>query len=223
MLYDTFSYLDLGQDGIAPLSDVISTSQNTSLGSLPPVQGNGVLFVTQAFQYPLPPFTFADPSQRTPFSVFFRQVETDFTKGVPIGPLQPFVQPIHPVPGGPLDGTFQWSFAGSTPPVGPPDLTEIEVAYVYLYTVNGVPMQSSPQVLWQIVVPGNQTQVQIPEALLTQLLATVPQSTTSFQVVLFWVIDTAKAPRFDYSFFSYTDLSPDGWTSYQTTQQLTEP
>jgi hypothetical protein len=142
---------------------------------------------------------------------------------VPIGPLLPFVQPIHPVSGGPLDGTFQWSFAGSTPAVGLPDLTEIEVAYVIVFTENGVPIETTPTTLWQIVVPGSQTQVQIPDALLTQLLATVPQSTSSYEVFLFWVIDTAQAPRFDYSFFSYTDLSPDAWTSFQSTQELTAP
>ena len=223
VLYDTFSYLDLGADGVVPLSDVISQSQNATLGSLPPIQGNGVLFLTQAFQNPPFPETFMDPSQRTPFSVFFRQVDTDFTQGVQTGPLLPFVQPIHPASGAALDGTFQWSFAGSTPAVGSPDLTEIEVAYVIVYSEGTQTFETSPQVLWTIVVPGSQTQVQIPTAPLSQILTEVPQSSPGFEVFLFWVIDTAQAPRFNYSFFSYTDLSPQSWTSFQSTQQLTAP
>ncbi len=223
VLYDTFSYLDLGQDGVVPLSDVISPSQNVTLGSLPPVQGNGVLFLTQAFQNPPLGQTFTDPTQRTPFSVFFRQVEGDFTQGVQIGPLLPFVQPLHPLPGAALDGTFEWSFAGSTPAVGVPDLTEIQLVYVIVYTIGGQTFQTGAEPLWTIVVPGSQTQVQVPAALLAQIVAGVPQSQPGFEVFLLWVIDTAQAPRFNYSFFSYTDLSPESWTSFQSTQQLTAP
>ena len=207
-----------------PLSDVISDTQTATLGSLPPVQGNGVLFLTQAFQNPSPPQTFTDASGRTPFSVFFRQVDTDFTQGVQVGPLQPFVQPIHPIPNGTLDGTFEWSFAGSVPAVPMPDLTEIQVAYVLVIDEgNGQSFQTSPQTLWQIIVPGSQTQVQIPTDILNGILQELPPSSPGFEVFLFWVIDTAQAPRFDYNFFSYTDLSPESWTSFQATEQLASP
>ena len=218
--YDTFAYLDLGQDGIVPLSDVVSQSTSATLTGLPPVQGNGVLFLTQAFQSPPAPLSFSDPTQRSPFSAFFRRVSTDFTQGVPLGPLLPFVQPVHPANGALLDGTFQWSFAGSVPPEGPPDVTRIDIVYVQ---VDSTGKQSPGSELWQIVVPGTQTQVQLPLDAVAQLLATVPQSQPGLRTYLFWQINTAHAPRFDFNFFSYTDLSQNSWTSFQTTQSLAAP
>jgi hypothetical protein len=92
-----------------------------------------------------------------------------------------------------------------------------------VFEENGQNIQTQPITLWTIVVPGSQTQVQVPTALLTQILAEVPQSGPGLGVFLFWVIDTAQAPRFDYSFFSYTDLSPESWTAFQSTAQLTAP
>ncbi len=95
--------------------------------------------------------------------------------------------------------------------------------YVIVYTVDNQNFQTQPDILWTIVVPGSQTQVQIPSALLTQILAGLPQSQPGFEVFLLWVIDTAQAPRFDYSFFSYTDLSTNSWTAFQSTQVLAAP
>ncbi len=213
--YDTFAYLNLGQDGVLPLNDVTSDGGTASLGGLPPLQGNGLLFLTQAFQDPG-----ADPSQRPPTSNFFRSVDSDFTAGVPMGPLLPFVIPVHPVSGGTLDGTFQWSFAGSTPPARPPELTRIDLAYEQVATGSTTP--TFPTVLWDIVVPGTQTEVQIPNDLLHQILTSVP-TVTGYTNYFFWQIDTANAPRFNYAFFTYGDLSPNAWTGYQSTSSLASP
>jgi hypothetical protein len=76
--------------------------------------------------------------------------------------------------------------------------------------------------LWEIIVPGSQTEVQIPADLLQQIVAGVSSASGSTNY-LFWEISTAHAPRFDYAFFSYADLNNQAWTSFQTTVSLVTP
>jgi hypothetical protein len=220
--YDSYAYLDLGQDGIVPLNHAVSSGAQVTLNGLPKVQGNGVLFMTQAFQDPPAASgqTFNDPSVRFPTSNFFRRVQTDFSGGVPMGPLLAFAAPLHPAVGGALDGTFSWSFQGSTPPVGPPDITQV-VLFWYWFQ-NGA-LLTSPSALWQIVVSGSQTEVQIPPDQLNTALTAITPSDKTIQLGLAWVIQTAHAPRFDFNFWSYQDLSSLDWTSFQTTQIATRP
>ncbi len=220
--YDTYAYLDLGQDGIVPLNHAVSSGTQVTVNGLPQVQGNGVLFMTQAYQDPPAGSdqTFSDPSQRFPTSNFFRRVQTDFSSGVPMGPLLAFADPIHPVVGGALDGTFTWSFQGSTPAVGPPDISQV---VVYWYWFQNGALLTSPASLWQIVVSGSQTSVQIPPDQLTSALAAIAPPDATIDLGLVWVIQTAHAPRFDFNFWSYQDLDNLDWTSFQTTQIATQP
>jgi hypothetical protein len=222
VLYDTYAYLDLGQDGIVPLNHADTQDAQVLVAGLPHVQGNGVLFMTQAYQDP--PATsgqvFADPSQRFPSSYFFRRVQTDFSGGVSMGPLLAFASPLHPVVGGKLDGTFNWSFQGSTPAVGPPDLTQV-TAYWY-WVQNGALIQTFTP-FWQIVVSGSQTQVQIPPGQLSSTLQAITPTDNTIQLGLAWTIETAHAPRFDFNFWSYQDLNSLDWTSFQITQIQASP
>ncbi len=220
--YDTFAYLDLGQDGILPLQDVDATTAAASLASLPPVSGNGVLFLTQAYQ-PQPPTAAAptpDASQRAPASFFFRRVNGDFTAGVDVGPLLSFVNPVHPPFGGQLDGTFSWAFADPSAPL--PDLTMVTLYWLLVDPTTG--SQLSPlQQIWQIVVPGSETSVSVPPDELSTLLQSLPPSTPTTETIVAWFIQTARSPRFDYNFWSYEELSELTWTSFTSAYSLDPP
>ncbi|HUB05898.1 MAG TPA: IPT/TIG domain-containing protein [Myxococcales bacterium] len=218
--YDTFGYFDLGQDGIVPLSDVDSTSATAQLGGLPPVSGSGVLFLTQAYQPPAAgQAPFADPSQRQPESNFFRSVQSDFTTGVPMGPLLSFASFTHPAAGGTIDGTFAWSFTDPTAPA--PDLSQLTL---YWTEVDGSGNQVAPLTqLWQIIVPGSQTSVTIPDDALSEMLQTLPASSPGSSTFVAWVLVTVTAPRFDYDFWSYQELSELSWTGFQVTSSGTFP
>ena len=120
----------------------------------------------------------------------------------------------------PGDPTFTWSFQGSTPAVGPPDISQV---VVYWYWFQNGALLTSPAALWQIVVSGSQTSVQIPPDQLNTALATITPPDTTIQLGLVWVIQTAHAPRFDFNFWSYQDLDNLDWTSFQTTQIATRP
>ncbi len=210
--YDTFAYLDMGQDGVVPLPDVDTTAASAMLGNLPAVSGSGLLFLTQAYQPPgigQPPF--ADPSQREPVSNFFRSVQGAFTAGVPMGPLLSFASFTHPAAGGMLDGTFAWTFTDPSAPA--PDISQITV---YWTQVDASGNQLAPlSQLWQIVVPGSQTSVTVPPDQLGAMLQTLPAAGTGARTFVAWVLVTASAPRFDYSFWSYQDLSQLTWTGFQ--------
>jgi hypothetical protein len=220
--YDTYAYLDLGQDGIVPLNHALTTDSQVTVYGLPHVEGNGVLFMTQAFQDPPAASgrTFTDPSQRFPTSNFFRRVQTDFISGVSMGPLLAFASPLHPVVGGKLDGTFSWSFQGSTPPVGPPDISQVTA---YWYWLQNGQLVSNVTSLWQIVVSGSQTQVQVPPDQLASSIQAITPLDPSIQLQLVWVIQTAHAPRFDFNFWSYQDLNNLDWTSFQATEVTASP
>jgi hypothetical protein len=183
--------------------------------------------LTQGFQDPAPPANpFPDPFDRSPTSIFFRRVQSDFSAGVDVGPFLSFLNVTHPDPTFPLlDGTFDWSF---TDPLAPtPDLADLLLCWGIVNQNNQLVLA---QVAWQIVVPGSQTSVSIPTATLTQIRGALPQVTPPFATVLFWSLHTAKAPRFDFNFWSYQDLNPPqclisqpalSWTQFQSTYQVT--
>ncbi|MHB1844591.1 MAG: IPT/TIG domain-containing protein [Deltaproteobacteria bacterium] len=218
--YDTFSYLDLGQAGILPLEDTDGTTSPQTLAHLPNVASGDVLFLTQAYQPVASGQTApADPSQRTPESLFFRRTSGGFGSAVTLGPLLSFAAPTHPGFGAQLDGTFSWSFVDSTAPT--PDLTKIDL---YWTQIDATGTQQAPLTqLWEIVVPGSQTTVQIPPAQLTQLEQGLPQSSSSSTTILAWFLYTARSPRFDYDFWSYQELSELTWTSFQSSYSIAFP
>jgi hypothetical protein len=217
--YDTYAYLDLGQDGILPLGDLDGTTATETLGGLPPVSGDGVLFLTQAFQPPASGQTpFSDPSQREPASFFFRNVSGDFTTGVPMGPLLSFANFTHPAFGGQLDGTFTWAFADPTAPA--PDLSQLNLYWTTEDATTGTQTAGLTQ-LWQIVVPGTQTSVTIPPAQLSAMLQALPASSSTSLTVVEWELETSTEPRFDYDYWSYSELSVLTWTGFQITASAT--
>jgi hypothetical protein len=224
--YDSFAYMDLGQDGVILLDDVTAQKGPVTVPGLPAVAGNGVLFLTQGFQDLPPPYLpYADAFERTPTSVFFRRVQSDFSAGVDVGPFLSFLNVTHPDPNFPLlDGTFNWT---GTDPLGPtPDLSQLLLCWGIYDTLQNQLIYR--QAAWQIVVPGTQTSVSIPSAAVAALRAGLPQVTTPYATVMFWSLHTAKAPRFDFNYWSYQDLNPPvcltsqpalSWTQFQSTFQ----
>ena len=218
--YDTFAYLDLGQAGVLPIEDVVASSSTVTLANLPNVASGDVLFLTQAYQPPAPGQTPpSDPSQRSPTSLFFRRTSGGFASAVSMGPLLSFLALTHPAFGGQLDGTFSWSFVDPSAPT--PDLTKIDLAWTQIDS-SGNQLAPLTQI-WEIVVPGNQTSVQIPPAQLSQIVQSLPQSSTSATTLLAWFVYTARSPRFDYDFWSYQELSELTWTAFQTSFSVALP
>ena len=174
MNYDTFSYLDLGQDGIVPLGDVDVTSAHRGARGLPPVSGSGVLFLTQAFQ---PPGTGQQPfSDRKPAGaglVLLPERQRRLHGRGPDGATA-LVRQLHP----PrlrrqLDGTFAWAFADAKAPA--PDLSKLDVYWTQEDATTGAQIAPLTQ-LWEIIVPGTQTSVTIPAAQLSAMLQQLPAS-----------------------------------------------
>jgi len=224
--YDNFAYMDLGQDGVILLGSVTAQNGPVTVPNLPPVAGNGVLFLSQGFQDLPPPFApFSDPFQRSPTSVFFRRVQSDFGGGVDVGPFLSFLNVTHPDPNSPLlDGNFNWT---ATDPLAPtPDLSQLQLCWgIFNTTTSQLVFR---QMAWQIVVPGTQTSVSIPAGALSALRQGLPQVSDPFVTILFWSLHTAKAPRFDFNYWRYQDLNPPvcltsqpalSWTQFQSTFQ----
>lgn len=94
-------------------------------------------------------------------------------------------------------------FAWNSPPGGTPDLIHLS-----LYAL--LPQRSLR--LWQVILPGTQSQVQLPSFLTERLRAEWGDTD------LLMVLTTSRQPRFRYEQWSYDALSTDDWTAFSTTQ-----
>ena len=62
--------------------------------------------------------------------------------------------------------------------------------------------------LWQVVLPGTETTVQLPQPAVAALRASEPTT------VLYVLHYGSRSPRFGYSQWTYDALSPLGWSAY---------
>jgi hypothetical protein len=180
VLYGSYVSLDLGRDGVIYLSQDTGTSIDMVLQNLPSASSNSFIFVGTA-----------STGGGYPISYTFRRQEGDVGEGVTLGPFLDFTEIIEPQYGAELkDGKFSWTLGAPQP-----ELIEILVRTNELM----------PNTLWRVVLPGDATEVTLPE----ELIGLLPQGEP-----LMFLIYTADSPRFSFDRFNYSQLSTGRWTSY---------
>ena len=180
-LHSAYSYLDLGADGAIYLGQVQGTSPTFSFTRQPELPGDGFVFLDMA-----------SDNGAYPLSIFYRRQLGDLSTGVNIGPMQPFTRIVSPAPGGALTGgRIQWSYDGGLTPD------------VVIMQVTEPGFLSRP--LWEVILPGSETQVSVPPDALAQMKAA-----SALQLS----VTSALSPRFDFDHFSYGQLGLGAWTSF---------
>jgi hypothetical protein len=186
VLYGSYVSLDLGRDGVIYLSQDTGTSIDMVLQNLPSASSNSFIFVGTA-----------STGGGYPISYTFRRQEGDVGEGVTLGPFLDFTEIIEPQYDAELkDGRFSWTLGAPQP-----ELIEI------LIRTN----ELMPNTLWRVVLPGDATEVILPE----ELISLLPQGEK-----LMFLIYTADSPRFSFDRFNYSQLSTGRWTSYTVNQSL---
>ncbi|MBW2703319.1 MAG: IPT/TIG domain-containing protein [Deltaproteobacteria bacterium] len=178
--YGAYVSLDLGRNGIIHLSQAQGPGTQALLNRLPAASSNAFLFVG-----------LASINGGYPLSYTFRRQEGDLSQGVNLGPYLGFTQITEPEMGAELvDGRIAWQREGPTPA-----LIQLVIQTPDLF----------PKVLWRVILPGDATEIRLPE----ELSALLPQGEplTAF-------IYTADSPRFEFDRFNYSQLSTSRWTSY---------
>ncbi|RMG17177.1 MAG: hypothetical protein D6729_09475, partial [Deltaproteobacteria bacterium] len=182
----TYSYLELGGEGAAYIGQVQNTTNTFLFERHPRLPGDGFVFLnmtTNGGSYPL--------------SLYYRRQIGDLEQGVDIGPMQPMTRLISPVPGGALTGgRVQWAYDGTPVP---------DVVLIFIDEPGFV-----PKPLWQIILPGTETQVDVPPAVLEVLRQSPALSLT---------LITALSARFDFDHFSYGQLGLGAWNSFTLDSQ----
>jgi hypothetical protein len=180
VIYGAYVSLDLGRDGVIYLSQKVGNSVDLVLEHLPSASSNSFIFVGTA-----------STGGGYPISYTFRRQEGDVGEGVTLGPFLDFTEIIEPQYGAELkDGKFSWTLGDPQP-----ELIEI------LIETN----ELMPNILWRVVLPGDATEVTLPE----ELISLLPQGEP-----LLFLMYTADSPRFNFDRFNYSQLSTGRWTSY---------
>ncbi len=182
-----YSYLDLGGEGVVPLAETESTDNTFVFANHPRVDGDGLLFLNLAGV--LDP---ASGSVSAPYSFFYRRQYGDPEAGVTIGPMLAFSQLTSPPEGGTFAGNLAWTFLGGQ---------QADVAQVSVEEPAGLSMKP----IWDVVVPGSDLSVALPQS----ALGSIDPGQT-----MFWTLTTADTPRFDFNDFGYQQLYVNSWTSF---------
>ncbi len=178
--YSAYVSLDLGWDGIIYLSQDSSSGTEMVLNGLPSAASGAFIFVG-----------LASINGSYPLSYTFRRQEGEIGDGVTLGPFLGFTEITDPPADGELtDGHIAWTIGGSTP----------ELCEVLIETNELI-----PNVLWRVILPGNVTEINLPQ----ELLGMLPQGEP-----LILLIYTANSPRFDFGRFNYGQLGSGRWTDY---------
>jgi hypothetical protein len=143
-----YAYLDLGGEGVVPLTHASSVSPSLFVGGLPELDGANLVFVNQS------------GVGGSPLSYFFRREPGDVRSGVSLGPMLGFVQITAPAPG----ADFLGSVAFDLGPGPPADLAQLQIS-----------TPTAP--LWTVILPGSQRQASLPQGALTALLDHLPPGT----------------------------------------------
>ncbi|NMB75182.1 MAG: hypothetical protein GYA21_08635 [Myxococcales bacterium] len=179
--YAAYVSLDLGADGVVFLSQAQGSTANLLLERLPAAGSGSFLFTG-----------LASVQGSYPLSYVFRRQEGGFGGGVELGPFLPFLSIEEPARDQPLAGgriRFR-PLGGETP-----DFIEL------LIETNDL----SPVVLWRVILPGDATEVTLPQ----ELLGLLPQGQP-----LLILAYSAESPRFSFDGFSFSQLYSSRWTRY---------
>lgn len=196
-LNSVYAWLDLGAEGFIPNPNnwgtgTVANSSVSSAGStltfphFPRLDGSNFIFMNESAG-----------SATYPVSYYFRRQPGDMSQGVTIGPLLPAPNLTAPV-GGTFNGTISWTMA----PGVVPDLHNVQILKPTLFgNIN----------LWNMVLPGTDTQVVLPPLAVNKLL------TEEAGNALFVVIFSSRSPKFAYNQWTYDTLSGVSWSSYTIT------
>ena len=186
-----YGYMDLGQEGVIPVGDITTTGSTATLENLPVIGGEN--FVFQLWGN-------LGGQNVIPLTVSFRRQAGDLserpdgTGGISMGPLLGLTRMIEPNPG--FAGVIEW-----TAEAGP----DAELAIVQI----DEPTLAGPIPQWQMVVPGDETRVQVPPSVVDMLRQKYPPGTT-LQLTLI----TGREPRFAFDQWNYQNLGLDAFTSF---------
>jgi hypothetical protein len=183
-VYRAYAHLDLGRDGAIYFGEDESTGPDMQIDGLPAATSDSFIFVGLAGVR-------AGVRDSYPFSYTFRRPQGNLSDGVTLGPFLGFTEIDKPTYGEDLsDGLILWSVQDPQP-----ELIEMVIKTYEL----------PPRRVWQIILPGDTTQVTLPP----EALALLPK-----QQPLFLIIYTANSPYFRFDSFNYSQLNTDHWTSY---------
>jgi hypothetical protein len=189
-----YSWLELGAEGFVPnpnnwntgtslTSSVSSASANLTFPGFPRLDGSNFIFLNQAVG-----------SATYPTSYYFRRQPGDLTQGVTIGPMLPAPNLTQPLTS--FNGTISW-----TMDPGPiPNIYNVQIRRF-------IPPRFSLTV-WDMVLPGTETQVTVPQFALDKL------NREEMGNDLFVVMFASRAPKFAYNQWTYDTLSGVSWSSY---------
>ncbi len=200
---DAYAWLELGAEGYIPNvgnfdsltgagpTSISSTSPTFNHARFPRLDGSNFIFMMQSIHE-------GGPFYRE--SNFFRRQPGDLTAGINAGPMLRW--PLITAPTSNFTGTVSWTM----PPGAAPDIHE-----VWLYNPN------TRQVLWSIVMPGNETTVSLPQVAVAKLNSEQAGQT------LYVYITSSRSPRFAYNQWTYDLLTGLTWSSFTVSLGAFQP
>jgi hypothetical protein len=174
--------LDLGSAGLVPLPGVSgATGPQLVFSHLPLASGQGLVFIDEV------------QSGRS-VSVYLRRVFGDVLGGLLLGPFLGGPAVVAPADGQPLPAGFDGLFRWTLPDGQAPNLLQLQLSGDGLH--------------WSAVMPGDTTQVALPDAVRSQLSSGKTYS---------WTLTGSFAPGFDFTYWVTSDLYGSSWTAYAYT------
>jgi hypothetical protein len=179
-VYRSYAHLDLGPDGVIYFGEDDSSGPDMQIDGLPSATSDSFVFIGMASVF-----------DSYPLSYTFRRPQGDLADGVTLGPFLGFAEIHKPGYGADLnDGLIIFSVQDPEP----------ELIQMIVMT-NEFP----PRYVYRMVLPGDATQVTLPQ----EALALLPK-----QQPLFLILYTADSPYFSFDSFNYYQLGTNHWTSY---------
>ena len=184
-----YGWLELGAEGVIPLSSVSTTSPDCTLSNMPHVDGEDLFFLVRA--------SLGDSG---PTSYAYRKQLGEVAKGLTVGPLLGLPWFTTPALGDTFSGQLAWTLDADPPA----DVARLRVTKVS-------PATGWSQV-WYVILPGDQRALTMPQNLSDDLLATSAPGD-----IVIVSLSTGREARFDYAYWTYGSLS--SWTSWVELQQ----
>lgn len=189
-----YAWLELGAEGFVPnpynwstgtafSSSVTSAGSNLTFPGFPRLDGSNFIFLNES-----------SGSATYPVSYYFRRQPGDLRMGVTIGPMLP-TPILNPIASLTTTGTISWTIAAGAVA----DLHNVQILRPTLF---------GNVTVWDMVLPGTETQVVVPQAAVDKLLREEAGNQ------LFVVVYSSRSPKFAYNQWTYDTLSGVSWSSY---------
>jgi hypothetical protein len=190
-----YAWLDLGAEGFIPNPDNFgsgkgSATTNVSTGGVqtmthfPALDGSNFIFLAEA-----------TANLTYPASDYYRRQAGPLSNGVTIGPMLPAPK-LNPV------DLATFTISWTVDPGPQPDLVNVQLIK---------PTLLGSVTLWNMVLPGTDTQVVLPSAAVTNL------RTVEAGNPMYLVINSSRSSKFSYSQWTYDQLGGASWSAFTTT------